>query len=56
MQSDGNLVITDSAGNPLWSSRTAGNANAFLALQADGNLVIYSAKGTAIWSAGTVGF
>lgn len=54
MQSDGNLVLYNTSGQPIWNSGTSGNPNASLALQTDGNLVIYSVQGTALWSSGTV--
>ncbi|MFK0203227.1 hypothetical protein [Streptomyces lavendulae] len=41
MQSDGNLVVRDSANNPLWASGTYGY---FPALQDDGNMVRSGAR------------
>jgi hypothetical protein len=42
MQSDGNFVLYDASGKPLWATGTvAANANAVFALQDDGNLVVY---------------
>ena len=50
MQTDGNLVIYNSAGNALWASGTGGhNGSASLALQNDSNLVIYSPTGV-LWA------
>ena len=53
MQTDGNLVIYNSSGNPDWSSRTFGNLNAKLCSQRDGNLVIYTSDNKPIWASGT---
>ncbi len=53
MQNDGNLVIYDSNGRPIWSSGTGGNTGDTLVMQNDGNLVIYSWQGIPIWSSGT---
>lgn len=53
MQPDGNLVIYNSSGQPVWNSETGGHPGAFLALQPDGNLVIYH-NGSALWSSATV--
>ena len=51
MQTDGNLVIYNSAGNALWQSGTGGhNGSAYtLAVQNDSNLVIYSPTGV-LWA------
>lgn len=54
MQSDGNLVIYNQAGQSLWNAGTQNNPGSSLVLQTDGNLVIYSASGTALWSSGTI--
>jgi len=45
MQTDGNLVaeFEQDGSTAFWSSKTAGNADAFLALQSDGNLILYKA-------------
>jgi surface antigen len=52
MQTDGNLVEYDSAGQPLWASETSGHPGAYAALQAsDGNLVVYPQAGSYLWSA-----
>lgn len=51
MQWDGNLVLLDSSGKPVWSvEKSAGNAGAYLLLQNDGNLVVYHGKNNALWS------
>jgi surface antigen len=52
MQTDGNLVEYNSAGQPLWDSETSGHPGAYAALQAsDGNLVVYPQVGGYLWSA-----
>jgi hypothetical protein len=57
MQGDGNLVVYDDFGQGIWSTRTNGNDNAWLAIQGDGNLVVYQAPplfpGTALWASNT---
>ena len=60
MQTDGNLVLYDTSGQPHWASKTQGNPGAFLNVQDDGNLVVYRAGSTtvetannALWEAGT---
>jgi len=49
MQGDGNLVLYDTSGQPIWASGTQGNPGAFLAVQNDGNLVIFDSAGHSIW-------
>jgi Ricin-type beta-trefoil lectin domain len=53
MQGDGNLVMYDASGNPLWSSGTPGNPGAVTQIQDDGNLVVYNASGGAVWNSNT---
>jgi hypothetical protein len=55
MQSDGNLVVYDGAGDPRWDSGTWGTVVDGVFLQNDGNLVIYDSHGTAHWHTGTGG-
>ena len=50
---DGNFVVYDSGGRPLWHSGTQGNPGAYLVVQNDGNGVIYHAGGAWIWQTGT---
>ena len=54
-QSDGNLVLRDSAGTAIWASNTHTYYQAVLALQSDGNLVIYPSYNNnhALWATGT---
>jgi hypothetical protein len=52
---DGNLVLYDDGANPHWSSKTYGNAGAYLQVQNDGNLVVYSSSHKALWWSGTAG-
>jgi hypothetical protein len=55
MQGDGNLVVYDAAGNPLWDSGTWGNPGAHLALNNEGNLIIYATNGAVLWTSNTGG-
>jgi hypothetical protein len=52
MQGDGNFVVY-AGGVGVWSSGTAGNPGAYLAMQTDGNLVVYSPADVSLWSSGT---
>jgi Protein of unknown function (DUF2515) len=54
MQTDGNLVVYDSAGRPLWASNTAGHGGSNLLVQNDGNVVIYDRGGHPLWATNTV--
>ncbi|MET9888120.1 FG-GAP-like repeat-containing protein [Streptomyces sp. NPDC006430] len=54
MQGDGNLVVSSLANQPLWSSKTSGNAGAEAVMRGDGNLVVYKADGTTVlWESKT---
>lgn len=55
-QDDGNLVIYNKDGSPIWHSGTYGNPKSKLIMQSDGNLVIYNKNGDAIWSSKTYGW
>jgi hypothetical protein len=56
MQDDGNLVVYDAKGRPLWASNTLNpNGNNRAVMQGDGSLVVYSGLGKALWSSGTGG-
>jgi hypothetical protein len=50
MQTDGNFVVYNSYGNPVWHTWTFGNPGAYLAVKDDGGLVVYSNGGTELWS------
>jgi hypothetical protein len=50
MQSDGNFVVYNAYGNPVWHTWTYGNPGAYLAIKDDGGLVVYSSGGTQLWS------
>ncbi len=55
MQSDGNLVIYDRRGAPIWDVHMAGQGpSVYLLMQSDGNLVLYNGT-TALWQSNTVG-
>ena len=53
MQSDGNLVVYDSASYPYWYSRTWGHSVFGLFVQNDGNVVIYNTNWVPIWTTNT---
>jgi hypothetical protein len=50
MQGDGNFVLYNIYGRPLWHAQTNGNPGAYLAVQDDGNVVVYSRYLTPLWS------
>ena len=53
-QLDGNLVLYDEKGSPLWATQTHGKASTSVEMQSDGNLVLYDGS-TPLWSSGTHG-
>jgi hypothetical protein len=55
-QGDGNLVLYDPGGAPLWASQTSGTAPGVLVMQGDGNLVLYDGNDSPVWHTGTHGF
>ncbi|MGW1468186.1 hypothetical protein ACWCPT_28020 [Streptomyces sp. NPDC002308] len=54
-QGDGNLVLYDTQGTPLWWSGTVGQGGVKAVFQADGNLAVYSQDGRTVWSSHTEG-
>lgn len=54
-QTDGNLVVYNSAGTPLWSSRTYGKGGNEADVQDDGNFVIYQDSVIPLWATNTSG-
>jgi hypothetical protein len=54
MQGDGNLVIYDQGGQPVWSSNTWENPGSRLIVQNDGNVVIYNPDNIPIWATNTM--
>lgn len=52
-QSDGNLVLYDSRGAPMWASSTEGFSAGYVEMQPDGNLVLYDGGGTPRWASDT---
>ncbi|MED5261489.1 MAG: hypothetical protein VX574_03720 [Myxococcota bacterium] len=50
-QGDGNFVVYDGLGQPLWASGTSGTSGGELRLQSDGNLVVYNGSNQPLWSA-----
>lgn len=61
LQGDGNAVVYDDQGRPLWWSGTQGGLNRRIIVQSDGNLVIYKTDfqgrriESALWATGTNG-
>ena len=49
LQTDGNLVVYNVAGQPLWWTGSVGYANATFVVQNDGNLVVYNGSGQPLW-------
>ncbi|WP_433174882.1 hypothetical protein [Actinoallomurus sp. CA-150999] len=54
MQTDGNLVLSDKNGKPMWATNTF-RPGAHAMLQTDGNLVVLSSGNRPIWGAGCQG-
>lgn len=51
MQTDGNLVRYCRAGDPLWSTHTAGTgSHNHFQIQNDGNLAVYTSAGKRVWA------
>ena len=52
-QNDGNAIIYDTKGTPLWATNTWGKGKSpySLTIRDDGNLVLYDVSGVIIWSA-----
>jgi hypothetical protein len=50
MQSDGNFVVYNPSGAPLWASNTAGDGGAYVVLGDNGVLSVLSASGAVEWS------
>jgi hypothetical protein len=50
MQGDGNLVVYDGYGNPVWHTGTYGNPGAYLGIGDDGSLRVYGQGGNVLWS------
>lgn len=61
LQNDGNLVVYNSAGAPVWASMTNGKGAVQALMQSDGNFVLYNAieangsenSANAVWASGT---
>jgi hypothetical protein len=49
-QGDGNLVLYDVGGRPIWASHTDGTSAGVAAMQTDGNFVVYDAQGVPRWA------
>lgn len=55
LQDDGNLVLYNDPGSPLWASKTFQQKSDYAVMQLDGNFVIYDNDKRAIWSSKTPG-
>lgn len=55
LQRDGNVVVLDGFGNPVWALGTRGRGGVRLVQQSDGNLVLYRADGVGVWASHTSG-
>lgn len=49
MQGDGNLVVYDLHGRPLFNTATAGQPRAFATLWYNGDLIVWSAQFAPLW-------
>src|SRR5262249_19558236 len=54
MQTDGNLVLRDKSGKPIWATGT-NRPGSHATLQTDGNLVISTTDNRPVWGAGCQG-
>jgi lambda family phage minor tail protein L len=55
MQSDGNFVVYNKTGKPIWATSTNGSGAVRLSMQVDGNLVLYNASNAAVFSPNILG-
>jgi hypothetical protein len=53
MSEDGNFVVCDQAGRPVFETGTRGHPGSLLRLQTDGNLVVYTHDMKPAWSSNT---
>ena len=49
MQGDGNLVIYNASGQPVWASNTSDNPGVYFAIQNNGRPVVYRANHSKAW-------
>ncbi|MEU9462020.1 hypothetical protein [Streptomyces sp. NPDC048312] len=52
MQEDGNLVVYNRAGDPLWAAGTW-HKGRYLSVQDDGNVVVYDSANRPVWATNT---
>jgi hypothetical protein len=52
-QADGNLIVNNCSGAPVWASNTCCHSDYLLTFQADGNLVIYNSANRPVWYSAT---
>jgi hypothetical protein len=55
LQTDGNLVLSDDAKRPQWSSQTYDNPGAYANFDGNGDLVVYGKRGNPLWHTATGG-
>lgn len=49
MQTDGNFVVYNSSGAPVWHAGTFGNSGAYLSIRDDGGLIVYGPSSNILW-------
>ncbi len=54
-QEDGNVVVYDANGKPMWFTNTAGATGGVFVMLSDGNLVLKDAQNVVRWQSGTTG-
>lgn len=55
LQTDGNLVLYDQDGQPVWASGTDGREVGSATMQEDGNLVLNAPDGGPVWASDSYG-
>lgn len=55
LQPDGNFVLYQTNGGPLWATGTQGHQVSSVTMQTDGNFVLVDQNGTPVWASGTQG-
>jgi hypothetical protein len=53
LQTDGNLVIKDSAGTVVWQTNSAGSGAVKVSVDSDNNIILLDANNTKVWPAAT---
>ncbi len=55
LERDGNLILIDAGGHPIWATNTRGQGVEKCIMQPDGNLVLYTHNDQPVWAANTDG-